>query len=69
MLIHAGPKCQHSLPTILLSTFQLLEGEAVDHPGHLDDIHSISVVGLHLLALLDVVTDGAVTTLLYPLSL
>ena len=62
MLIHAGWECKHSLATILLSTPRLLAGEAVDHPGCVDDIQSISVVGLPLLAFLDVVTGGAVTT-------
>ena len=56
------------LATILLSASLLLAGDAVNNPGCVDDGHSVGVGDLHLLALLYLVTGGAVTTLLHPLG-
>ena len=56
-----------SLATILLSAPRLLAGGEADHPWAVDKF-SVGVGGLHLLALLDVVAGGEVTTILHPLG-
>ena len=75
MLVHPGPELRHRFPAILLTTSRLFAGYAVDDPGcpavdgRVDDGHGAGLRGPDLLALLDKVTGGAISTLSHSLTL
>ena len=62
VLIHPGPKLRHRLSAILRAASLFLTGDAVNDPGGpavdrgVDGGHGAGLRGLHLLALLDIVT-------------
>ena len=74
MLVHTGAKLRNRLSAILLAASLFFAGDAVDDTGgpavdrRVDGGHSVGLCGPHLLALLDIVTGGAVPALFHPLA-
>ena len=75
MLVHTGAKLRNRLSAILLAASLFFAGDAVDDTGgpavdrRVDGGHSVGLCGPHLLALLDIVTGGAVPALLHAFAL